>query len=112
MTRNSALADSEAPAPQQPLHERVAMMQRDPRIQALVVAATPHHAVARGLALESADVVALLASDGQGDETDDAQAVALALRVARRAIVVEADNQPAVRLLHKMIKAGTLERAR
>ena len=112
VTRKAAVAGSEAPAPKQPLHESVAMLQRDPRMQALIVATTPRHAVARGLALESADVVALLAGDGQGDAADDAQAVALALRVARRAIVVEADDKAALRLLHKMIETGTLERSR
>lgn len=112
VTRKSALVGSQVLAPDQPLHEAVAMMQRDPRMQALVVATTPRHAVARGLALESADVVALLAGDGQDDAQDDAQAVALALRVARRAIVVEADNQAALRMLQKMIETGTLERMR
>ena len=112
VTRKAAFIGSETLAPDLPLHEAVAMIQRDPRMQALVVATTPRDAVAHGLALESADVVALLAGDGHDDAQDDAQAVALALRAARRGIVVEADNRAALRLLHKMMETGTLERNR
>ena len=112
VTRKAAFVGSQTLAPDLPMHEAVAMLQRDPRMQALVVATTPRDAVAHGLALESADVVALLAGDGHDDAQDDAQAVALALRVARRAIVVEADNRAALRMLQKMIETGTLERKR
>lgn len=112
VTRKAAFVGGQALAPGLPMHEAVATMQRDPRMQALVVVTTPRHAVARGLALESADVVALLAGDGQDDALDEPQAVALALRVARRAIVVEADNQAALRMLQKMIETGALERMR
>jgi cyanophycin synthetase len=113
ITRDAALIAGEPPAPgHPPLHETLAVAQRDPRVQALVVAMTPRRAVARGLALESADAVALLAGDAQGVASDDARALTLALRVARGAIVVEADNDAALALLREMMLTGTLERER
>jgi hypothetical protein len=113
ITRDAAFVADQALAPETPpLHQALAMMQRDPRVQALVVATTPERAIARGLALESADAVALLAREPLANAADEAQAVTLALRAARGAIVVESDNGSALALLHKMILTGTLERAR
>lgn len=112
ITRDAALVAGQPLAPEPPpLDEALAMMQRDIRVQALVVATTPDRAVARGLALESADVVALLARE-RSDTADEAQAVTLALRAAHGAIVVESDNDAGLALLHEMISTGTLERTR
>lgn len=90
-------------------HEAVRRLWRDPSLQALVVATDPHRAVARGLVVDSADVVALLSPDEARDKPSDYEkAVELAIRAARKAVLVEAGNRHALSLVREAAQAGTL----
>lgn len=110
ITRSATvLAGQPLAADQQRPHEALAVMQRDPRLQALVAATSPRRAVAEGLTLGHADAVALLASTAQDDANIYRQAVELAVRVTRGPIVVDADNVTALGLLREMQATGALE---
>lgn len=109
VARETVLLAGQTVALDQPrLHEALAVMHRDSRMQRLVVATTPRHAVAHGLALEGADAVALLARNAREDSDTYNQAASVAARAAGRALVVEVDNEPARALFLGMVKAGTL----
>jgi cyanophycin synthetase len=110
ITRSATvLAGQPLAADQQPPHKALAVMLRDPRLQALVAATSPRRAVAEGLLLDRADAVALLAATAQDDAEVYRQAVALAVRVTRGPIIVDADNVTALGLLWEMQATGALE---
>jgi hypothetical protein len=113
ITPRGALIANQLVAVDQPApHEALTTIWRDPRPQSLVVAMSPRQAVGSGLMVESADAVALLAPDGAKDDAEVyARAVALAVRVARAAIVVDAGNQTALQLLDQALAMGKLTRS-
>ncbi len=106
--KETRIAGQPLPNERQPLHEALAALWGDPRLQSLVVAVTPRRAVTRGLALEYADVAAVLTPDERDDPAIYCQAVTLAPRVATGAVVVEAGNDTAVRLLQGMLEPARL----
>jgi cyanophycin synthetase len=89
-------------------HEALALMHRDARLEALAVAASPRRAVARGLALESAEAVAVLKPVTQIDIEIHAQVVDLARRAARGVIVADADDRIALNLLETAMERSRL----
>lgn len=91
-------------------HKALAMMHRDPRLQALVMAVSPRIAVSRGLTLDRADTVMLLSPGDEDDPEVYRQAVVLAVRVARGPIILDAGNTPALGLLREMQATGAIRR--
>lgn len=90
------------------LHEGVARMWRDPRVEALIAAVDPRRAVETGVALETADVACLLARDASDDPSHYDQAVMLAVSACRIAVARLGDDGVAP-ALESAVRKGILQ---
>jgi cyanophycin synthetase len=94
------------------LAQALAVLQRDARVQALVAAISPRRALREGLGIDVADVVAVLPPDERDDDDLRREALGVAARAARTALLVQADDTLARTKLQALARAGRFDPAR
>lgn len=88
------------------LHDGIARMWRDPRVQALVTAHDPRRAVASGLGLESGDIACLLPIDPADDAGEYRRAVALAMAACQGRVLARRGDSGVACALDDALRDG------